>query len=283
MATTTSTNHNNPTSTSSPIQPFDTKTLLKPVITSNIFPLGTTSTTPTSEYNYKYDELQPQESVEDFERMKNKDTKLKRLIRRIRLISRISALCLSIAITALMIHTLLTFQKTRNTKRNTPSGPRTAWHADTKLWPTILCLCIASISLFLNLIIVLAYYRSVKTANKANTISTVFTGGVVGFHIVYWGVAAALYKYAKDTDGVSNDLWGWSCSNAARTIQNEFRAEVDFDRICAVQTGGWVTSLVEVGLEVFTLVAFAIAFMRVRHRKQMKVVERRSKQFLPGS
>ncbi|KAI9768396.1 MAG: hypothetical protein M1835_006878 [Candelina submexicana] len=209
--------------------------------------------------------------------------KLKRTIRLVRLISRISALCLSIAITALMIHTLLTFLHTRNTYRVTPAGNRTAWHKSTKLWPTIMCLVVASISLLLNATIVLAYYHSVKTANKANTISTIFTAGVVGFHIVYWGLAAAFYKYGKDTHGVSNDLWGWSCSEAARKIQKEFRAEVDFDRICAVQTGGWITSLVEVGLEVFTLVAFLLAYMRIRHQKQMKEVERRSQLYSVAS
>lgn len=95
---------------------------------------------------------------------------------------------------------------------------------------------VAGISVLLNLIIILSYiFSGVKHANKAATIATTFTWIVMLGNLIVWSVAASLYRTEKDKNGKSNDLWGWTCSPAAKLIQKEFAEDVDFNQYCNVQ------------------------------------------------
>ena len=109
---------------------------------------------------------------------------------------------------------------------------RTAWAHDTKTWPTLMLLVVAALSAAVNLAVLFAYMRDVAAANKTETLSTIV---VWGGHITVWGTTAALYRYGKDTNGVSNDLWGWTCSQSAATIQAPFNNVVHFPTFCHVQ------------------------------------------------
>jgi TRAP-type uncharacterized transport system fused permease subunit len=95
---------------------------------------------------------------------------------------------------------------------------------------------VAGIAVLLNLVILVSYLLGgVKHANRAAIISSVFTWVVMVGNLVVWIVAASLYRTEKDKNGKSDDLWGWTCSAAARAIQKEFAQEVNFDRFCNVQ------------------------------------------------
>jgi hypothetical protein len=117
--------------------------------------------------------------------------------------------------------------------KNTIVGGRNPWARNTKLWPTIMLFSVAAVTLILNLVIVIAYFRSFKAANRASTISAIFGVFVFGGHVLVWISAAALYRYGKDTNGISNDLWGWSCSRGAEKIQSQFQDVVNFDHLCS--------------------------------------------------
>lgn len=57
--------------------------------------------------------------------------------------------------------------------------------------------------------------------------------------IAVWIVSVAIYRYGKEPDelGKFTDLWGWTCSPAARAIQDEV-PNVEFGRYCTVQVSG---------------------------------------------
>lgn len=113
---------------------------------------------------------------------------------------------------------------------------RTAWAKDSKVWPTWMYFLVAGISVLLNFAILLSYMcGGVQKANKAAVVATAFTWFVLLGNLIVWCVAASLYRTEKDKDGKSNDLWGWTCSPAAKAIQKEFAKEVDFNRYCNVQ------------------------------------------------
>jgi uncharacterized membrane protein len=114
---------------------------------------------------------------------------------------------------------------------------RTAWAKNTKLWPTIMLFSVAAVTVIFNIVILIAYLRSVKAANRVSTVSSIFGVLVFGCHVVVWISAAALYRYGKDTNGVHNDLWGWSCSEGADKIQDTFRNVVNFSRLCDSSVG----------------------------------------------
>jgi hypothetical protein len=112
---------------------------------------------------------------------------------------------------------------------------RTAWALDSKEWPTYMYFAIAAISLILNLLIMLAYLRDIRAANRAATIASAFTLLVNLGNVIVWLVSVVVYRYEKDTNGVSNDLWGWTCSSAAEDIQEAFSDVIQFNSYCNIQ------------------------------------------------
>jgi hypothetical protein len=148
---------------------------------------------------------------------------------------------------------------------------RTAWAKDTKVWPTWMYFLVAGISLVLNLSIVISYcFGGVKHANRAAVVATTFTWIVMVGNLIVWGVAASLYRTEKDKDGKSNDLWGWTCSPAARAIQKEFKTEVDFDRFCNVQSVSWYIGLVQVAAAILTVIIYIFVLVRMKTKKKLK-------------
>jgi hypothetical protein len=131
--------------------------------------------------------------------------------------------------------TLHKFLQTRNVFRTVNGVSRTPWAHDTKSWPTIMYFTIALASLTLNLFILLGYLRGVRTANKANTVGTVYDWLILGLNLGVWIAAIVVYRLEKDKNGVHNDLWGWSCSDAAEQIQGPFDGVLHFSSLCSVQ------------------------------------------------
>jgi hypothetical protein len=136
--------------------------------------------------------------------------------------------------------TLIRFLKTQNTYRtvvqvNGHSVTRTAWAKDTRAWPTWMYFAVAAASVLLNFGTVFSYKFGVERANVASYVTSIFSWVVMLGNLVVWSVAAGMYRSEKDKHGKSNDLWGWTCSAAARAIQKEFVGEVDFDKFCSVQ------------------------------------------------
>jgi len=173
------------------------------------------------------------------------------------------------------LHKFLTTQNVYRTV-DTPTGQitRTAWALKTKAWPTYMYFSIALTSFVLNLSALIGYLRSVKTANLTSTISTVFSSLILVANIVVWCVAAAIYRYEKSVteNGKNNDLWGWTCSGAARAIQKAFEKEVPFDKYCNVQTASWYAGLVQIGAMILSIIIYLLAVRRM----QAKQVVRRS-------
>lgn len=82
-----------------------------------------------------------------------------------------------------------------------------------------------------------AYIRSIKTANRVATVSITFDWIIIAVNLGVWVAAVIVYKNEKDKveAGVHNDLWGWSCSDAAAKIQGPFNGVLNFGRLCNVQ------------------------------------------------
>ena len=111
-------------------------------------------------------------------------------------------------------------------------GGRNAWAKDTTIWPTILLLSTSSATVLVSLLILASYLLSVKHANK--TEKTVGTAGFViemGAHVAVWVATAVAYRLGQ----TGNDLWGWTCSDKADQIQDQFQAVIDFNNFCNVQ------------------------------------------------
>ncbi|KAF1956688.1 hypothetical protein CC80DRAFT_492206 [Byssothecium circinans] len=225
------------------------------------------------------------EGMVDFEALASlhkEDAALKARIRRLRLISRIISTVLSLAVLVPITMTVHKFLTTQNIYRPVPqpdgtTKTRTAWAKDTKAWPTYMYFLVAAISALLNFGILVGYFvGGVKKANEAALVATVFSWAVLAGNLVVWCVAAALYRTEKDKNGKSNDLWGWTCSAAAKLIQREFANEVDFNRSCNVQTISWYIGLAQVAAAGLTIVTYIFVFMRMGSKKKLEKKKRYS-------
>ncbi|KAK7192999.1 hypothetical protein DPSP01_005210 [Paraphaeosphaeria sporulosa] len=223
------------------------------------------------------DSIAKRQSLVDFEGLRKaheEDTALKARIRRLRVVSRVLGLLISVAVfipIALTLHKFLSTQNVyRDVTRDGVTKHRTAWAKDSKVWPTWMYFLIAAISVVLNIVIIFAYKFGIDKANKAATVATTFNWFVMLGNLAVWCVAASLYRTEKDKDGKSNDLWGWTCSPLAREIQKEFAHEVDFDKFCNVQSISWYIGLVQVGAAVLTVVTYVFVMARRSKKKSLK-------------
>lgn len=221
------------------------------------------------------------------------DQALKARIRRLRVYSRVLGFIISVGVfvpIALTVHKFLT---TQNIYRDVLQDDgtiknRTAWAKESKVWPTWMYFVVAGISLALNLLILVAYAFGVDKANLIASVSTAFSWTMLLGNLVVWCIAASLYRTEKDKDNKSNDLWGWTCSPAARKIQKEFAGEIDFNRYCDIQVSSrtlqvtdntwliipqsisWYIGLVQVGAALLTVVTYVFVFIRKGKKKEIK-------------
>ncbi|OAL46135.1 hypothetical protein IQ07DRAFT_518330 [Pyrenochaeta sp. DS3sAY3a] len=217
-------------------------------------------------------------SLDDLDPLKTAskdDSQLKARIRRLRVISRVLAFCISVAVLVPITMTLVKFLSTQNTYRPVTNARgetvnRTAWARNTKAWPTWMYFAVAAVSVLLNFVTVFSYKFGVDKANTASYVTTTFSWVIMIGNLVVWSVAASLYRSEKDKDGRSNDLWGWTCSAGARAIQKEFAGEVDFDKFCNVQSVSWYIGLVQVAAALLTVAIYIMVFMRKRSKKNLK-------------
>ena len=168
-----------------------------------------------------------------------------------------------------MTLTALEFQRTKTTHRPapTPTGAltlRTPWHAHTRTWPTYAYLSVAALSTLLHILTLLSYFCSVRAANRASTLASAVVWAEHAATLGVWIAAASVYRAEKNRGGVSDDLWGWACSEGAQAIQAAFRDDVDFNRSCHMQSGAWGAGLAQVAAGGLTGVVYGFVFLRAR-------------------
>lgn len=111
-------------------------------------------------------------------------------------------------------------------------------------------------------------------ANTAAYIASVFAWLDMLGNAGVWVAAAVMYRTEKNKHGRSDDLWGWTCSPAARAIQREFVEEIDFDKYCNVQSASWYVGLARAAAALLTVGIYVLV---CRRRQSKRRVERLSK------
>ncbi|KAL8765190.1 MAG: hypothetical protein Q9209_007651 [Squamulea sp. 1 TL-2023] len=142
------------------------------------------------------------------------------------------------------------------TTRNHFIEERTPWPKNgTKVWPSIMLLAAAGITLCTSTIILFNYccnFRKLQQSWKATML-------LYGVHIASWVAISVVYRVEKGLHGNNDDLWGWSCSTQANNIQKLFDGVVDFRSLCSAQSGSWYVSIVEFVVRIIiTVVLYVI-------------------------
>lgn len=119
------------------------------------------------------------------------------------------------------------------TRHLPPRNNLPAWAANTKIWPQVLLLTIACISLAMSIIVLIAYSRGGHhRAEKVAAYYTVFAVGFFVFSIIMWAVGAAVLNQSK-SQGKGKDMWGWSCVDNKR--RHLFEDDVSYALVCRLQ------------------------------------------------
>jgi uncharacterized membrane protein len=108
-----------------------------------------------------------------------------------------------------------------------------AWANNTKVWPQVLVLSIACVSLLMSVIVMIAYARGGHhRAEKVAAYYTVFAVGFFIFSIIMWAVGAAVLNQSKAQNN-NKDMWGWSCVDNKR--RHLFEEDVSYALVCRLQ------------------------------------------------
>ena len=198
---------------------------------------------------------------------------MKRQIRRMKFFLRVFTLALAIYSLVAMTYTLKHFFDTHDHKvvvRNISAGGqpviRGPWFKESKTWPTILLMVTSAISLLLNVVVVVAYFKSVETANTAAANFAYISYIIAATHVGMWIPTAVAYRAGKNGE----DLWGWSCSIKAEQIQIAFLGVVDFKRACHIQTAAWASAMAEALVVILTFLLLWWEYRRLKHRRDLQ-------------
>ncbi|CAD6572330.1 MAG: hypothetical protein ASARMPREDX12_005118 [Alectoria sarmentosa] len=181
---------------------------------------------------------------------------LKRYLRIVQIITKTITILFSTIMFAIMIFMVIKYQTTKDEIR----GGRTAWPKQPKLWPTFMLLVGAGFTLLLSFITLLSYCCAFDKARRSWKLTVL----KYMIHIGAWLVISALYRYEKSTNGVNNDLWGWSCSTEATALQPEFSGVVNFSSLCSVQSRSWEVSIAEVVAKILFAIGHFVIYRKTR-------------------
>ena len=173
-----------------------------------------------------------------------------------------------------MLSTVLTIFHA--TKAIPPRNNLHAWAPGTSLWPQIVVLTIACISLVFAVVVIFAYCRGGhRRAEKVAVYYTMFAVGWFLFSIVMWVVGAGVLQGSK-TSGGGQDLWGWSCKENKR--KQLFQDDVHYALVCRLQDWSLICCIIEVVVELIVIAIYSVVFYRFwsknRLRKSMDARDR---------
>ncbi|KAF2474780.1 uncharacterized protein BDR25DRAFT_301420 [Lindgomyces ingoldianus] len=154
------------------------------------------------------------------------------------------------------------------TKHLPPRNNLPPWAAKTAIWPQVTLLVIACISLFMSIVVLIAYSRGGhRKAEKVAAYYTIFAIGFFIFSIIMWAVGAGILNQSK-SQGKGKDMWGWSCVENKR--KHLFEDDVSYALVCRLQNWALVCCIIEVVIETLCIIIYAIVFFRFWSKRKLR-------------
>ncbi|KKZ64730.1 hypothetical protein EMCG_09364 [[Emmonsia] crescens] len=196
----------------------------------------------------------------DTEKANAKDLKIKARVRLAKVMLRGVGFSCSLIILALVASSFAIFNATRSLAKKNSFTP---WAPTTPLWPQILVLSIASISLLFCLGVFYGYFRGGhKRAEKVAVYYTVFSVMFFIVTLVMWVVGAAILQNSRNSTS-NKDLWGWACNPGTR--RDLYKQQVDYELDWAL-----VCCIIEVVIEVLVISIYAVVFYRFYSKRKLR-------------
>ncbi|KAK3043978.1 hypothetical protein LTS18_002512, partial [Coniosporium uncinatum] len=161
-----------------------------------------------------------------------------------------------------------TFTIINATKYLPPRNNTTAWSKSGPVWPQIVLLVIACISLVASVAVFYAYFRGGhRRAEKVAVYYTTFAVAFFVFSIIMWVVGAVILQTSKNNSN-GQDIWGWACKDNKR--RQLFQDDVEYALVCRMQDWTLVCCIIEVVVELFTIAIYGIVFYRYYTKRRLR-------------
>lgn len=189
-------------------------------------PMQPLATGPPLPYDSQYHPVphkHEQQLLEEKGILKEAAERWKKRVKQLRMLSRAISTILNAAMFAFMAFVIATFIATRHDE----ALGRNIWPKVTKTWPTYMLLASSLVTFLMSVVVLCFYCLCFKRASESWKL-VVLNYGV---HIGVWLVVTTLYR----TEKVTNDLWGWSCTQIATDLQQKGHSRVNFQDLCKIQ------------------------------------------------
>lgn len=199
------------------------------------------------------------------EKEQARDLKIKTRVRIAKFILRGVNFSCSLIVLSMVSMTMTIFNATKTlpTRNNLP-----AWAVGTKTWPQEVVLAVSCVSLFLCVVVFINYWRGGHhRAEKAAVYYTLFAVAFFIFSIIMWGLAAGILQSSKNNSG-NKDIWGWSCVDNKR--RQLFQEKIDYALVCRMQSWALVCCLIEVVVEILTIIIYGVIFYRYYSKQRLR-------------
>ncbi|KAF1815884.1 hypothetical protein P152DRAFT_200639 [Eremomyces bilateralis CBS 781.70] len=199
------------------------------------------------------------------EKEQEKDLRIKFRVRLAKILLRGVNFSCSLIVVAMLVAVFSIFRSTRNIASRNGLPP---WAPNTPLWPQITILVIASISLFLAVVVLWANCRhGHRRAEKVAVYYTTFAVFFFVFSIVMWGVGAAILQSSKNGQGGS-DMWGWACKDNRR--KELFQDDINYGLVCRLMDWALVCAIIEIVVELFIILIYGFVFYRFWSKRRLR-------------
>lgn len=206
--------------------------------------------------------LEKREAATDVEQAK--DLKIKTRVRMAKFALRGVSFSCSLIILSMLTSSFAIFNATRSLPAQ--SG-LPAWSSNSVIWPQIVTLSAACLSLFICILVFVAYCRGGHhRAEKVGVYYTLFAVGWFILSMIIWAIAAAVMERSRSSSN-NQDMWGWACVQNHRA--DLFSDKVDYALVCRLQNWTLICIIIEIVVEVIAITLYSVVFYRYYRKRQL--------------
>lgn len=155
----------------------------------------------------------------------------------------------------------------RTTSALAPQNGLPPWASDTQMWPQIVVLCAACVSLLACILIFVGYCRGGHArAEKVGVYYTLFACGWFIFSMFMWAASAGILQFTRNNSN-NQDMWGWACVENHRA--QLFSDKVDYALVCRLQNWTLICIIIEVVIDVISIVLYSVVFYRYYTKRRL--------------
>ena len=141
------------------------------------------------------------------------------------------------------------------------------------LWPSILTVIVAVVTLILTTIVLLEYYKGTAAAdrweNRRSTFGKMATCFTISKMIACAVASSSMYITGQSTAPGPQSLWRIAC-DASQEAQHLFQRIVNLDSYCTLQNLSAYSLLFQIGTGFFTGLIYVFSFCLKRRKKKIK-------------